>query len=149
MVVGKGVSYANYHAGVRGSSTIYTILVFLRILLTWFEANDLGRPYRVISQMTDPYLNWFRVLEFSYGGNGFSPLVAMAVLALINNILLNPGDLWPYYGGHYTFSGPFKSLVGRRLYPCFLYHRPSGTAYRVYCGNQFGQSPVEDPGCAG
>lgn len=73
-------------------TTIYTILVFLRILLTWFEGNNLGRPYAVISQMTDPYLNWFRRFKsFRTEGMDFSPLVALAVLALANNIFLTLG----------------------------------------------------------
>lgn len=73
-------------------TTIYTILVFLRILLTWFEGNDLGQPYRVISQMTDPYLNWFRRFKsFQTEGMDFSPLIALAVLALTNNIFLTLG----------------------------------------------------------
>ncbi len=74
-------------------TTIYTILVFLRILLTWFEGNDLGQPYRVISQMTDPYLNWFRRFKsFQTEGMDFSPLIALAVLALTNNIFLTLGN---------------------------------------------------------
>lgn len=73
-------------------TTIYTILVFLRILLTWFEGRDLGRPYTVISQMTGPYLNWFRRFKsFRTEGMDFSPLVALAVLALVNNIFLTLG----------------------------------------------------------
>ena len=73
-------------------TTIYTILVFLRILLTWFEGNDLGRPYAVISQITDPYLNWFRRFKsFRTEGMDFSPLAALAVLALANNIFLTLG----------------------------------------------------------
>mgnify|MGYP006254923735 FL=1 len=40
---------------------IYLILMFIRILLSWFpNVNWYDPPFSVLSQLTDPYLNIFR-----------------------------------------------------------------------------------------
>jgi len=73
----------------------YTILVFLRVLLSWFEGHDLGKPYELISRAVDPYLDWFRRFPaLRAGGFDFSPLAALAALALVNNALITIG----YFG---------------------------------------------------
>ncbi len=41
--------------------TIYTGLLFVRILLTWFpNISFYDQPFATLAQLTDPYLNLFR-----------------------------------------------------------------------------------------
>ena len=64
------------------------LLIFIRILLTWFSRADYGRPMEILCRITDPYLNWFRgfsVLKAGY--MDLSPIVGMAVLSIAYNIL--------------------------------------------------------------
>ncbi|WP_304221338.1 YggT family protein [Gracilinema caldarium] len=71
-------------------TTVYMILLFLRIMLSWFDSPlSLGRSADLISRVTDPYLNWFRRFpQLRTEQLDFSPLAALAVLALANNIFL-------------------------------------------------------------
>ncbi|MDR3342451.1 MAG: YggT family protein [Treponema sp.] len=66
---------------------IYMLLIFIRIMLTWFSGANYGRPMEILTGITDPYLDWFR--RFPALRAGFldlSPIVAMAVLSLVNQI---------------------------------------------------------------
>jgi YggT family protein len=66
---------------------IYIFLIFIRILFTWFSGVSYGKPVEILKRITDPYLNWFR--RFSFLRVGFidlSPIAAMMVLSVINNI---------------------------------------------------------------
>ncbi|HON14410.1 MAG: YggT family protein [Spirochaetota bacterium] len=71
-------------------TTVYMILLFLRIMLTWFNSPfTLGRTTELLSSITDPYLNWFhRFPQLRTELMDFSPVAALAVLALVNNIFL-------------------------------------------------------------
>jgi len=63
------------------------ILIFVRVLLTWFSGVNFGRPYQMISAVTDPYLNYFRRFGFlRLGGMDFSPLAGILVLVVTANI---------------------------------------------------------------
>jgi YggT family protein len=63
------------------------ILLFIRILLTWFRSIDLGRPYEILVAITDPYLKYFRRFpRLRTGRIDFSPLVAILVLVVVQNI---------------------------------------------------------------
>lgn len=73
--------------------SIYMLLIMFRILLTWFQGPNLGRPVEVLRSITDPYLTWFRRFEFLRIGNfDFSVIVAiilLSILASITNSLAN------------------------------------------------------------
>jgi YggT family protein len=67
---------------------IYTVLVILRVLLTWFPTvNWSSPPFAVLSQLTDPYLNLFRSLLPPLGGMDFSPILALFVLQIVAGLL--------------------------------------------------------------
>jgi len=67
--------------------SIYMVLLFIRILLTWFRSVDLGRPFDILVKITDPYLNYFRRFpRLRAGRMDFSPLVAILVLVVIQNV---------------------------------------------------------------
>lgn len=66
----------------------YTILLVIRILLTWFpNVNWYNQPFSALSQITDPYLNVFRSVIPPLGGFDFSPILAIFVLNIAGNLL--------------------------------------------------------------
>lgn len=68
--------------------TIYTGLLIVRILLTWFPNIDFYRqPFAALSQITDPYLNIFRSIIPPLGGIDFSPMLAIILLQVIGSLL--------------------------------------------------------------
>ncbi|MCL2934317.1 MAG: YggT family protein [Trichodesmium sp. MAG_R03] len=63
---------------------IYLILMFIRILLSWFpNINWYDPPFSVLSQLTDPYLNIFRSIIPPLGGIDFSPIIAIFALQFV------------------------------------------------------------------
>jgi YggT family protein len=73
--------------GLSAVLTIYMILIFIRILLTWFQGPYLGRPVEILAAITDPYLQYFRRFRFLRTDRfDFSPLVALIVLVIVANI---------------------------------------------------------------
>ena len=72
---------------LNGVLSVYMLLLFIRILLTWFRGPSMGRPVELLKAVTDPYLNWFRRFRFLVLGNfDFSPLLAFIVLGIVLNI---------------------------------------------------------------
>jgi len=64
--------------------SIYTVLLFIRILLSWFpNINWYDPPFSILSQLTDPYLNIFRSIIPPLGGIDFSPILAFLLLQVI------------------------------------------------------------------
>jgi YggT family protein len=77
--LGKGLSYFIY---------LYTVIVILRVLLTWFPTINWGNPpFSILSQLTDPYLNLFRSVLPPLGGMDFSPVLAILVLNILGSFL--------------------------------------------------------------
>ncbi|MDR1596772.1 MAG: YggT family protein [Treponema sp.] len=75
-----------------GITSLYMILIFIRIMLTWFTGAGYGRAHHFLSGVTDPYLNWFRRFSFLRAANlDLSPIAALAILSVVNNIFLTIG----------------------------------------------------------
>lgn len=67
---------------------IYTLLLFVRILLTWFPTVDwYNQPFATLSQLTDPYLNLFRSIIPPLGGIDISPILAFLVLQVAASLI--------------------------------------------------------------
>jgi YggT family protein len=67
---------------------IYMMIIFIRIILTWFSWVAYGRLQEILASITDPYLNWFRRFEFlRVGLLDLSPVAAIGVLSLVNRVL--------------------------------------------------------------
>ena len=67
---------------------IYTVLLIVRVLLTWFQGADWA--YQImsfLSPITDPYLNVFRSFIPPLGGMDFSPILAIILLQFVGNAL--------------------------------------------------------------
>ena len=68
----------------------YTMLLFLRILSSWFPAWQGHTLVRFISFYSDPYLNVFRRLIPPIGGVlDLSPILAFFSLRLLETIVLS------------------------------------------------------------
>ncbi len=71
------------------SVEIYSVLLILRFLLSWFpNINWFDPPFSILSQLTDPYINLFRALIPPMGGIDFiGPTLALVLLQVLMNIL--------------------------------------------------------------
>lgn len=68
--------------------TIYTYIIIIRVLLTWFPNIDwYSQPFAAISQITDPYLNLFRSFIPPLGGIDISPILAILLLQVAGGLI--------------------------------------------------------------
>lgn len=69
---------------------LYLILIFIRILLSWFQTAEwAGNVISFLAPITDPYLNIFRSFIPPLGGIDFSAILAIFVLQLIPQLLIS------------------------------------------------------------
>ncbi|WP_294431756.1 YggT family protein [uncultured Treponema sp.] len=61
--------------------SIYTLLCFVRVMLSWFPGAEYSKFGLVLRQMCDPYLNVFRRFRFlRFSSFDFTPAIALCVL---------------------------------------------------------------------
>ena len=61
--------------------SIYILLCFIRVLLSWFPGAEYSRFGQVLCQMCDPYLDIFRRFRFlRFSSFDFTPAIALCVL---------------------------------------------------------------------
>ena len=78
---------------------IYSFVLIVRVLLTWFPNVDMGNPVlSTVSSITDPYLNAFRGLIPPLGGLDLSAILAFVALSLMQQLLVSAS---------YAFAGGF------------------------------------------
>jgi YggT family protein len=66
---------------------LYLLVVFIRVILSWFKAPALDGPMEVLARLTDPYLDWWRRFPiFRAGSIDFSPIAAMVALSLVRTV---------------------------------------------------------------
>jgi YggT family protein len=69
--------------------SIYLVLLFVRILLTWFPQVDFyNPPFSILAQLTDPYLNIFRRIIPPLGGLDISAILAILALQVVQSTVL-------------------------------------------------------------
>lgn len=67
---------------------IYSVLLIVRILLTWFQTMEWANQVAgFLSPITDPYLNIFRSFIPPIGGLDLSPILAIILLNFIGQML--------------------------------------------------------------
>lgn len=77
---------------ISSALTVYSLLIMVRIILSWFPQMAWSTPGRFLARVCDPWLNWFRRFRFSRaGGLDFSPVFAMGSLFLASSILTRIG----------------------------------------------------------
>lgn len=70
--------------------SFYTMVCFVRILLTWIPSAQYSKFGRILASICDPYLNLFRGLRFlRVGMFDLSPAVALCLLIAASSILGN------------------------------------------------------------
>ncbi len=68
--------------------TIYTLLCFVDIIMTWIPGAKFTRFGKFISSVCDPYMNFFSKYGWLRFGNiDFSPIISIGILSLISSIL--------------------------------------------------------------
>jgi YggT family protein len=75
---------------------IYTILIFVRVLMSWFTRIPYNRVLNAVLEFvretTDPYLNLFRkfvpMVRIGPGALDLSPIVAIIVLQIVARIVV-------------------------------------------------------------
>ena len=68
---------------------IYSLVLIVRVLLSWFPNLDWGNPVlSTVSSITDPYLNAFRGLIPPLGGIDLSAILAFVALNLLQQLFL-------------------------------------------------------------
>jgi YggT family protein len=75
---------------LASAAGFYSLLIFIRIIISWFGNSVSGKPVDLLTRVTDPYLDWWRrTLNLRLGALDLSPIAAIAVLSLVQNILNN------------------------------------------------------------
>jgi len=90
---------------------IETILIFARVLLSWFPGIPPWHPLvRALAAVTDPVLLPFRRMLPTIGGLDFSPIVAIVVLQVVGQFVV---DLIEPSGGSlaYTLARALQDVV--------------------------------------
>ncbi len=66
---------------------LYSLLIFIRVMLTWFRGHSYGKAAELLVRVTDPYLNWWRSIPgLRIGFLDLSPVVAMGALSVLQTI---------------------------------------------------------------
>lgn len=66
---------------------IYSMLIFVRVLMSWFPVDENNPIVETLLTITDPYLNIFRSIIPPMGGMDFSPIIALIVLRALSRAL--------------------------------------------------------------
>ena len=73
---------------LAGVLTIYTILCFIYILMSWFPGAKFTKFGHFMTTICEPYMGLFRKMSFLRIGNiDFSPIVSLGILSLASAIL--------------------------------------------------------------
>ena len=67
---------------------ILIIIIFIRIILSWFPHNQYQPLIKLIYQISDPILNPIRNIVSPIGGIDISPIIVIFIIQLIKNIIL-------------------------------------------------------------
>jgi len=66
---------------------VYSLLIFIRIIFSWFSGMVSGKPVELLSRLTDPYLDWFRRnMSLKIGFLDFSAVVAIVCLSMLQSL---------------------------------------------------------------
>lgn len=73
---------------MAGIISVYTMLCFVRIILTWIPNLNYSKFGQLLASICDPYMNYFRNIRFLRIGNmDFSPVLSIGLLVVASNLL--------------------------------------------------------------
>jgi YggT family protein len=79
---------------ISGLIGLYTLVIFVRIILSWFPVNPsgpLGQVARVLFQVTEPVLGPARRIIPSIGPIDISPIIVVVGLGFVQSFLAGLG----------------------------------------------------------
>ncbi|MEN9286609.1 MAG: hypothetical protein RLZ29_1430 [Actinomycetota bacterium] len=79
---------------ISGLIGLYTLVIFVRIILSWFPINPsgpLGQVARVLFQVTEPVLGPARRIIPSIGPIDISPIIVVVGLGFVQSFLAGLG----------------------------------------------------------
>lgn len=91
---------------VSAALSLYMIICFVRIMLSWFPGAQYSPVGRFLSSLCDPYLNLFRRFPLRLGAFDFSPALALCVLIALSSIFTNISR-----GAHITLGAVLAMLL--------------------------------------
>jgi YggT family protein len=72
---------------LAGLAGLYSLLIIIRLILTWFSNAQYGKPMEILTRITDPYLDWWRQkFNLRAGFLDLSPIAAIAALSVFQTI---------------------------------------------------------------
>ena len=68
---------------------IYSWIVIIRVLLSWFQPNPYNQFYMLLINLTEPILSRIRNIlpRTSFGAFDFSPIILILVINLLINLI--------------------------------------------------------------
>jgi YggT family protein len=97
VIAAAALSRGDVATYVNALFTVYIVLIFANILISYVPRMPYNRPLRAtldfVKESTDPYLNIFRRFLPPVGGAGFaldlSPIIGMIVLFVMQALLVS------------------------------------------------------------
>jgi YggT family protein len=75
---------------LTAAAGVYSILIFIRIIISWFGGSVYGKPVDILNAVTDPYLDWWkRTLNLRIGFLDFSVLAAIAFISVLQSVFFS------------------------------------------------------------
>lgn len=75
--------------GINSIFNLFYFIIILRIFLSWIPSIDWDKnPWFTIKQVADSYLNLFRKFIPPVGMIDWSPIIAITVLILVQQVLI-------------------------------------------------------------
>uniref|UniRef100_UPI004027E9F9 YggT family protein n=1 Tax=Candidatus Scatousia sp. TaxID=3085663 RepID=UPI004027E9F9 len=75
--------------GINNIFLLFYVIILLRIFLSWIPNIDWQKqPWNTIRNVADAYLGIFRKFIPPFSGLDFSPIIALIVLQVIQNIVI-------------------------------------------------------------
>jgi YggT family protein len=76
-------------SGIGIFLSIYSVMLIIRFLLSWFPMVDwVSPPFSILYQLTEPYLALFRQFIPPLGGFDVSSILALLTLQFLQRVLL-------------------------------------------------------------
>ncbi len=74
---------------IRFVFELYTVILLVRVLLSWFQVDPYNPLVRLLYQLTEPLLAPIRRLLPSAGPFDFSPIVALILVMVVEQLVIS------------------------------------------------------------
>lgn len=76
--------------GINNIFNLFYFLIILRIFLSWIPSIKWeNNPWKTVRSVTDLYLDLFRRIIPPFQGLDFSPIIAIIVLQILQNVVIH------------------------------------------------------------